>query len=416
MVSRTPDDRVLHARGILRKMQASGISPTDPKSKTDGSVLPGVLALLDRYRHVKRTNNPRIVRRGGLKFDPALETRRIQLAEEIARRVDPGLAEELSRFTILAYAAASIEMALPDELSKRLNQDWQRFLFGSVNSQHVQAGYGSIEATGMSIVYVSSALTDFLVQAGRSVVMATKAPAAPGTPTREDFRPEAVRHRLDIDSTAVDRLYGVLKAYIYDGSPRAFPEEMEDPSNLPLGLLLSMANRWVIGHECGHGFAADYQKFFAMSGVQEEFFADLSAMVQTAYSATRLEGVPPELGAAGGAFFLACHDVLQRAISVAKTGEERAGTGDKTHPPDECRAVAMVNAFSSILDVSYESGGISLTMRDEPRVFDMVSPEMTLLRNRVLGHGRALFQIWDRARPRLLKDFRAGRQAHSIWK
>jgi hypothetical protein len=397
-------------------MQAASMAPAITHSKTDASVLPDVLDHLDRYRHVKPTRNPRIVRRGGLKFDPVLETRRIELAEEIAKRVDPGPAEDPSRFAIIAYAAASIELGFPDELSQRLNQDWSRFLFGSVSSQEIQAGYGLIEATGMSIVYVSSALIDFLVQAAQIVVTATKAPALPGTTAREDFRPEAVNQRLDSDSTVVDRLYQVLKAYIYDGSPHAFQEKVNDPSNLPLGLLLSMANRWVIGHECGHRFAADLQKRFTMSGVQEEFFADLSAMVQTAYSATRLDGVPPELGAAGGAFFLACDDVLQRAISVAKTGEECAGAGDNTHPADESRAIAMVNAFYSILDVSYESGGISLSLRTEPRTLETASPGMRLLRTRVLGHARALFQIWDRARRLLLEDFRAGRQPHAIWK
>jgi hypothetical protein len=398
------------ARGLLRQIQAGGATST-------GSVLPAVLTCLARYREFEETADPNTVRRSGYCYSRVLELQRIGLAEQLAKRVDPGPLEQPARFASLAYAAASIELALPDTpMGTRPFSGWDRMLLGTVRSRDFNSGYGLIEEHGFSLVWINSALIDIIDQAATAVSMATAVPPLAGTSARENLLPDRVRDLIRENPGAVDHLYGALEAYIFEGRPRAFPEEAFERRGLALSTLISMAYRWVIGHEYGHGFVATLRDKALMIGQREELIADLSATIQTAYAATRLDGLPPELGAGGGAFFLACHEILDRAVSIARSGSEAPGAGDVAHPPAEARVVALVDAFGSMVVSSAGPDGIDLSIRDRLEPPDPNATTTKSMHDQMLGHARALFEIWFQVKPRLFADFQAKRAVHEMWK
>jgi hypothetical protein len=385
------------ARDILRQMQARG------------SVLPAVMNRLARYRDFEATEDPNIVLRGGLQLDRALELKRIQLAEELAKRVDPRSFEEPAHFAMLAYAAASLELALPDTPSGRPDLGWDRFLLGTVHSPEVKADSGLIEESDVSLIYLSSALIDFVIQAAKVVVAATEGRSSSSvTPA-----PEYVQERLRRDPEPANRLYRTLEAYVFEGAPWAFPEEIvTTPHTLPLGTLVSLAFRWIIAHELGHRAAAMLQNPDLNIGQREEYFADFNATILTIYSAVRLDALPAELGPAGGAFFLACHDILNRARSLASTGEEVPESGDASHPPDETRANQILESIEKTLVLSSGRDHVELSLRPHLDLNAGPNPET---RKRVLGYAHSLFAVWSLVRPRLMKDRQRGRKPHPMW-
>src|ERR1035437_5658154 len=67
------------ARGFLRDLQAK--QPTSPtgRSTSTHSKADSALASLHKRRHFTPTGDPKVVTRGGMKFDPVQEERRITL-------------------------------------------------------------------------------------------------------------------------------------------------------------------------------------------------------------------------------------------------------------------------------------------------------------------------------------------------
>jgi hypothetical protein len=409
MASSIENADIQQVREALRLLQAGG-----PQNDARAD-LPAVLKHLARYREFKETADPKKVRRGEMSFSRALELERIHRAEQLASRVEPGPAEEPARFAILSYAAASLELALPEPPSGEPIAHWDRFVFGTVNSGEVKADFGLVKETGYSLVYLSSALIDFLIQAAKAVVLAATVSVKENS-ARAEFSPEYIRERLSQDGQAADLLYRALEAYLFEGRPYAFPEETVDVPTLPLGTILSMAYRWVIGHEYGHGIGALIGDRGLEVGHRDEYFADLSATILTAYSACRLDGLPPDIGVAGGVFFLACHDILHRAVSIATIGREEVNKESETHPSDEARAIAIYHAYASLLEYRRNPDGkMDLAIRSHPQPLDPSTPAAKLMHSQVFSHANALFEIWVHVRSRLLENFVAGRKPHEMW-
>ncbi len=180
-----------------------------------------------------------------------------------------------------------------------------------------------------------------------------------------------------------------------------------------------MAERWIIAHEYGHGFAAEIKMKFKSApnpGRAEEYFADNNATMLTAMSAVRLDGLPPDIALIGGAFALACLEVFRRALSLVRYGKVLPSEGDKVHPPNKARAMNILNAFNFFFDTQHSSTGIDLTLVLRPDKRPVADNDKTRhLRARVLEYPDALFAIWDRVQPQLLKDFEKKRPLHEIW-
>jgi hypothetical protein len=388
------------------------------------SPLTSALAQLERRRNFERTDIPELVRRGGLRFEREQEERRIALAEDLIRRTDPGPFEDPVYLALLAYQAASIEMALPDNIDgKQVDWGWPRFLLGTIHSPELNAFSQRLASDDYSVVVLYSALIEFAYQAAKAVVAAVNPvkSADPRASVTGDLGEKHIAAQLDRNPEPVARLYQTLEAYFFSGYPRAFYNEAVPVEHMiPLTLLIDMAERWIIAHEYGHGFAARFNWQRAPEDAEraEEYFADDHATILTVLSAAKLDALQPEFALAGAAFALTCLEVFQRAFSVVRHGEVLRDLHDRTHPSNEMRAENILYAFDRFFEVGPQdpSTGVDLSFVVRPPEWKSVDTEdKRLRRNRVMRWPNVLFTIWDRVRPQLRKDFDKKRRLHSIW-
>jgi hypothetical protein len=411
------------AREFLRDLQAqnpttSGISRIALGQPTMDSAL----AELSKRRSFQRTADPRLVVRDGLKFDPELEEMRIALAEDLIRRVDPGPFEDPIYLSLLAYQAASIEMALPASSGgKPIDWGWSKFLLGTIHNPETNAGAQTFDSNGYVVVVLYSGVVEFAYQAAKAVVAAQNpARATDGRGFVTTVSSAAhIAAELARNPEPVERLYRTLEAYFFGGYPRAFTNEVVPIEHLlPLGFLIDMTERWIIAHEYGHGFAPriDWKRAPESPERAEEYFADENAIILTAMS-SRLDGIPPEFALIGGLFALACLEVIRRGLSVVRRGVIDADEGDDAHPPNQMRAENILRAFNVLVDIRETATGTDVGLKLQSGL-DLNPPEtdaMRLLRANVFQYPNALFAIWDRVLPRLRKDFESGRRLHRVW-
>jgi hypothetical protein len=192
---------------------------------------------------------------------------------------------------------------------------------------------------------------------------------------------------------------------------------------IPLTLLIDMAERWIIAHEYGHGFAA--RMGFAVKAAPvaesrqqaEEYFADDNGMVLTVLSAARLDHVGPAFSLAGPAFALACLEVLRRSASVIGRGTVLPDSGGGDHPPNKARFDNILNAFDFFFDVLQDDqAGLELALAHRQPDWTPVDTEARrVLRARVMRWPNTLFTIWSQVRPLLQKDHDNKRPLHRMW-
>ncbi len=388
------------------------------------STLDTALARLNEYRDFQPTKDPRLVtRKDRLKYDRELEEKRIALAEDLVRRVDPGPHEDPIYLALLAYEAAAIEVALSDRPNpNRTNQGWSKFLLGTIHSPVLNAFAYRLDMSEYTVVALFSALIEFAYQASKAVVAATN-PKRSSDGKRfvtTDFSAEHIAAQIEHNPEASERLYRTLEAYFFTGYPRAFANEhVPDEHVIPLTLLISMTERWIIAHEFGHGLIADMgvNQKSAQYPKSEEFAADNIATMLTAMSAVKLDAVPPEFSLIGGTFALACLDIFRRGLSIVRLGKEFKDVGDAEHPPNMARAQNIVKVFNTFIetDSDKQSSGITMSLiLDHNR--KLVDTEAAhLVTQRAFQYPNVLLAIWNVVRPRLLKDYKSKRSLHPMW-
>lgn len=420
-----PEEGLLQARRFLRDLQAE--HPTRGGAvgiALDEPVLDSCLANLNQRRNFQPTDDPEVVERNGIRLDRKLEERRIALAENLIRRVDPGPFEDPVYLALIAYQAASIEMALPDSIEgKRADPGWSRFLIGTIHSSELNAFAQRFDSHGYTVVALYSALIEFAYQAAKAVVAAQNPTGSSRSQAFVTTNASAdhVAAQLERNQEPVERLYRTLEAYFFNGYPRAFAGEIVPVEHvLPLTHLIGMAERWIIAHEYGHGLAAtvDWTREPAVNpGRAEEFFADNNATILTAMSAVKLDGIPPEFALIGGTFALACLEIFQRGLSVVCCGKESSNASDADHPPNKVRAQNILDNFDRFFDLSAggKSHGIDLRLVLEPHR-DGIDNEASRVRSRIVfQYPNTLLAIWGQVRPRLMKDFENGRILNPMW-
>jgi hypothetical protein len=292
-VANQPSEGLLEARRELYRVQAEGHSGVGNKDS-----LTSALAHLGERRKVHpSTKVPGYVSRDGYTFDPGLEEKRIALAEDLIRRTDPGPFEDPNSLALLAYQAASLELALPHRNLSGQEIDWgcSKFLLGTVHSPEMQAQSTTVFSQRLpisqnyTVVVVNSALVEFIYQAARALVAAQHpvCSTVPGTNVTYEFSEQHLKDELARNQEPVERLYRTLEAYFFAGYPRA--PDNESPlaeQRIPLTQLVDITERWIIAHEYGHGFAAR-MGFTARANERddvnreraEEFFADDNATI-----------------------------------------------------------------------------------------------------------------------------------------
>jgi hypothetical protein len=414
----TPDSSGLSAaRSALRARQATYV----PTHSQGADVTAAALDAFEELTRFAPDESSDRVRRGAFTYVRELELNRIARGESLIRRVQPGPFEDPNYFALLAYQAASLELAWDRMAPAAPKHLFSSFLLGTAHEPEVNAVAIRVHSDDYRLVLLNSGLVDFVYQAAKVIVAA----ASPQRSTeghslvRATFGPQSAVEHLKTDPEPAERLYRTLEAYFFGGYPRASAFEIVPmEQHPPLALLVSLAERWIIGHEYGHGIAPPVTN--APPGVNldiaEEYFADCSATTATVLSAALLDAVPPEFPLASAIFALGCLDVLQRAHRLVRTGtEDRSEKMARTHPEPCDRAHEVVNCFKRFFDVQYL----------ENNLFDLdygvreAAPEnhgFTEARRVVaFSYADSLRAVWKQVRERLLEDHRKQRPLHPIW-
>lgn len=410
------------ARALLRTKQAECVS-AGPQAGGVSLVTDAALNYLDELTRYVPGNEPGRVRRGAFQYDEALERERIARADALIRRVAPVQLEDPNYLAFLAYQAASIELAHEHLFKGVAGRDaFSKFLLGTAHAADIDAFAERVSSGGYTIVVVNSGLVDFVYQAAKAVIEAL-------SPTRPDmnrglvtstFDLKAIEGRLRSDPMPAERLYRTLEAYFFHGYPRASAfEKIPDAYGPFLSQLVGMAERWIIGHEYGHGLTPALENVPPTVNPSRaaEHVSDMLSTVATTFSAAEFDAVPPEVPLGGAIFALACLDILQRAFSILRIGTEQgANVVSLTHPLARDRADAILNMFKQCFDVDYSPGGgvdLKFVLRKTAPALHGFTDEH---RKRAYAFANVLQSIWPVVRERLLEDFRAKRELHSMWK
>lgn len=418
---------LVQARERLRQEQADHPTPRGLTQLLSGqSVVAATLAYLDQRRRFQPTSIPGRVWRDGMIFEREVEERRIALAEDLIRRTDPGPFEDPNYLALLAYQAASIELVLPDD--RRADWGWDRFLLGTVHDRELNAYSRTILfPKNYTTVVLYSGLIEFSYQAAKAVIAAMHPvrPTATGAAVTANMSDQHIADELSRNKEPIERLYRTLEAYFFTtGYPRALHDEQVPVEQaIPLSLLISMAERWMIGHEYGHGIAARMGFAAKAAGATEnparaeESFADDNGLILTVVSADRLDHVGPVFSLAGPAFALACLEVLRRSESVVRQGRVLPDEGDNIYPPIKARFDHILNAFDFHFEV-FRDDQTGLDLALAHRLPDWVPVDTEARRTRraaVTRWSNTLFAIWDQVLPQLQKDHDSRRPLHRVW-
>lgn len=415
---------MLRARAYLRYQQEQHPTPVGVMRLLGGeSMLERTLAALQWRKQFVPTGDPNVVRRGIWKFERQVEEERIALAEEIVRRVDPGPFEDPIYLALLAYQAASVEMAAGWRPTPQ-DQRWSKLLLGTVHLAEVDSFARVFQRSGYTIVGLHSGLVEFIYQAAKSVVAAGHPVGSSGGAwdVQADFSPEAIEAELDRNSEPVDRLYRTLEAYFYEGRPRAFSNEnVREHEGPVLSQLVATAERFVIAHEYGHKVALDlHQTPAAVSNPSwvQEYAADQFATLAVVVSGHRLDHYMPEVSLAGCVFSLACLDILAQGRSIVLEGRVRVNEGDGDHPPPRRRANRVVEVFLNNVRVEYSPGFRSCELTFLPTGGERAGSDDATrehIRSGAFSYANALLILWKRASQLLLLDHTRGRPLHQTW-
>jgi hypothetical protein len=423
----TPTFELLNARRILRtKQEESAAQFGDFRSFPTASTLELALRELTKAKQFKSTGDPQTVKRGVFRFDRNLEEQRIGLAEDLIRRVDPGPLEDPAIFALLAYQAASVEMAIPIVSQDGAGHDearWSRFLLGTIPSTDVNAFATIGSDGGYTVVEVHAALIDFIYQAAKAVVAAQHPSRSTDGKTAVTARTAAedIRSALSRNREPANHLYRTLEAYFFRGLTRGVRSERVPLQQQPLiSLLVGMAERFVIAHEFGHGHTNSIKSQLPdlKPAWASELLADAYATAITVISASRLDRLPPEFALAGGIFSLACLKLVGQGLSLLRDGVNLEDTGGSSHPPFSLRAAQIVRAFHTFFDVQYDDVARSYELllvagRKQPKEPD--ETVRTHIDRGAYSSANTLFILWESVEEMLRCDHISKRPLHPMW-
>lgn len=322
------------ARKRLRKAQQpeAGLEPT-------------LASFRRRTTYELVADEPERVRRGEFSFHRNTEDERIARGEALIRRVDPGPFEDPEYLARLAFEAASVEIAwrrLPNEV------DFGNVLIGTAHAAKVNALTRRYEDEGYITIVINSGAVDFIYEATRALVEMQDPQRVAERRTRTTISAEEVSTRVADNPRLADRLYDVLAAYYFDGYPRVSSPEVPEQQESMLTLVSSLALRWIVGHEYGHGLLAVPDD--PPEGVNPlwaaEFSSDELGMVATVISGSEMDGAAPDICLGAAKFAIACWEMLELTrLALLDGDDDQPVDGTPTHPAYDERSDALVAFF-----------------------------------------------------------------------
>lgn len=426
------DNKYINALNYLRNEQFLAFlqAGTWPVSSVTDKTKLALQALQWRYNFAK-TDDPERVRREGLSYHLQDELKRIHVAEDLVRRVAPGPFENANYLALLAYEAASLELVLSDLIGDKQAQERPlRFLLGTRLTRELDACSLTKSIDDYTVVFLNSGLIEFVYQAAKAVIEAMNPVFSADGRVHSDKNITEISAGLKKNKAPIERVWKTLEAFFFGGYPRAYSKEtVHEEYLMPISSLISMAERWVVAHEYGHGLLEGWNPT-AMNSPGEggsgipgpqnpswakEFFADTNATILTVLSAARLDGLTPEFSLPGGIFTLKCIDIRRKAFAVITTGQESIDTGSDTHPPLITRAHQTLVCLRQFFDVEYHKGGsfdLKLILRKRPPLDHPFTDEY---KSRFYFFANVLDEIWIQVKPKLVSCFQDKRPLNSMF-
>lgn len=425
----TTSDDLQQARCRLRERQRQCAAAMGfPPRPAHESTLEPALAALAELTRFRTTDDPQRVRRGVFQYDRADEERRIAAAGDLIRRIDPGPFEDPGYLAILAYQAASSELALSTLFgppAEPAAAQGERFLLGTLASPDVNAFASIQQDSGYTLVLVNAGIVDFIYQAAKAVVAAQHPvrSADPRSTTQARTDPAYIRGELARDDGPARHLHRTLAAHFHEGRTRGVTNELIPAAHHPsLSVLVGMAERFVVAHEYGHGhtFGRELAYWAPVPEWDAEISADSYAVLTTVVSARSLDALPPECALDGASFALACLRMRQQALAVLRTGAPAAEPSGGTHPPFALRTRLLVSAFHHWFDVRYDEAArrceLSLALERPPGY--MPEPDATTREHIAKGgfmSASTLSILWEAVEEMLRRDHASGRPLCPVW-
>jgi hypothetical protein len=295
------------------------------------------------------------------------------------------------------------------------NQSFSKFIFGTVHYPVVDALSYKVPVNDYTVILLYSGLIDFVYQAAKSITEAMSPRYQEGSQSRVivHFDLDSIKSILCADSQPVERLYRTLEAYLFNGYPRAFAFENIPQEHFPtLGIIVSMAERWIIGHEYGHGFIDDSIEIPKEYSYSSEYFSDNSATIATVYSGAKLDGVSPEFSLGGAIFAALCIDIIHEALTLFKNEEESHYDNDFSA---RNRASNVISCFEQYFMYNHNFYGdfdLSFEIKDKVSLDQHLSEEEI---DHCYAYANILFAIWQPVKLRLLEDRKNKRPLYSKW-
>jgi hypothetical protein len=184
---------------------------------------------------------------------------------------------------------------------------------------------------------------------------------------------ERVRRRIDEDPSVVDRFADVVLAYAIHGQPsRARQYYPEAAYGYLSDVLRESMETFVLGHEYGHVIAGHLERAEpvgrALSAEEvdevnfdwdQEYEADYLGVALTLAAMNRERHVDASLSFWGADVFFSVMDVMDRAVSLLRYGDETV-TVLGTHPPSAERRAVIRAALPTLLEAEQARSAIAL--------------------------------------------------------
>lgn len=195
------------------------------------------------------------VRRGPFTYDAQIETLRTAQGRALVERSQPGPFEHPRYLALLARQAGSIELAetalnrVPDELFRRI-------ILGCAPDPDIDSRTRALEADRAAVVIANTGLVDFVFRSAKPVIRATQPEVKGGrvSSTRDLARIEKFLEATKDDSNGPVRQFQLLIAQHLYGNVSEGGDPAKAVEHPPLGVLTSIAERFVLAHEYGHCF------------------------------------------------------------------------------------------------------------------------------------------------------------------
>jgi len=357
------------------------------------------------------------IRGNGFKYPVASEQLRWQHTREIIKRTNPGGYENPYYLNIIAREAAAIEMVLRNELNEASNERMatltEHILLASTGEPFVTANAESISVAthqDFVLIFISSGLIQFLYQAAKAVVLSWKPKTPPpGRTSVFGCTPEDIEAVLAKDPYPVELLLGTLKAYFFEGFPRdPTSRKPKEYYELPLSLLINLAERFVIAHEYAHALLHipllrqdDVIPYLSATRKwDKEHQADVLAFWIVLSSAAQYDLLPPNIALQGPLFALQAIDILREAKHILLDGEIMIDHGSDTHPPTNLRIQLLKRWYQDL----YQLEGVNQTLEEVNQTLEGA-----------LVPSNTLHILWKHTIPKL-EAWRGSAQLHDIWK